>query len=455
MEAQLVEQQGAVATINVKVPATDVDSAFATVLSRLAREVRVPGFRPGRAPTGVVERKIGAEALAEEVKEQLVDEAYPKAVEELSLTPYSAHFHADAPARGADFEFVVHAELFPEVELPDVTAIKLETVTPDVTEEDVTGTIDGVRRENATLVPVDRPIEATDWVLLESLPKDENGEVQEGAEAGSGSTFPVDLEFAGDELKQQLTGKNMGDRVDVKLTDTAVNDEAGEPVVRTVPVKVVDVKFKELPEDGDDFATQLGFDTWDEFVTKVRESLAERTVAEARRARQTELVDKLIAASALELPPTLVNRRKRSLLNDLAYDLSQQGVTFEEYLQRLEGEGGTEQFDKELEEAAVKGVTRDLLLEKLVDVRGTKLESSEFMAAAKELARQRGQDVGKMFAELGEEWSENYRYLLLRDKTVRELVAELTGEDQGGFDVDAIEEAADAAFEAGDDEDEE
>ena len=90
-----------------------------------------------------------------------------------------------------------------------------------------------------------------------------------------------------------------------------------------------------------------------------------------------------------------------------------------------------------------------------MEVRGTELTEGEFRAAAKHLAQQRGEDVGRMLRDLGPEWEQNYRFLLRRDKAVRELLAELTGESSPGFDADTIEEAADAAFGAeNEDEDE-
>jgi len=451
MEAQLVEKKPVAATVNIKIDAADVDRAFEQVLNRLARQVKVPGFRPGKVPMGVLERRIGAEALGEEVRDALVEDAYPKAMRELDLLPVDAHFHADAPVRGADYEIVVHAELYPEVELPDLAALTLEATVQAVTDADVEAAIEQLRRENATLVPVDRPIEETDWVLLESLPKD-GDEVDEDA---SGSSFPVDLERAGEQLREQLKGKSIGERVDLQLTDTAVEGEDGEPVVRSIPVKVQDVKAKELPEAGEEFATQLGLDSWDEVLARVRESLEDGNRREGYQAQRDELVEKLVAGATLELPPSLVMRRKRSLLEDLVYDLKQQGVTFESYLQRLEERGSREEFEGELDEAAEKGVRRDLVLERLMEVRGTELTEGEFRAAAKHLAQQRGEDVGRMLRDLGPEWEQNYRFLLRRDKAVRELLAELTGESSPGFDADTIEEAADAAFGAeNEDEDE-
>lgn len=448
MEAQLVEKKAVTATVNITIKAEDVDRAYEQVLARLARQVRVPGFRPGKVPMGVLERRVGAEALGSEVRDALVDDAYPRAMRELELVPVDAHFHAENPERGTDFEIVVHAELFPEVELPDLAGLTIEARTQEIGDEEIDAAIEQLRRENSTLVPVDRAVEETDWVLLEGLPR----EGEEPAEDGEAATFPVDLERAGDELKGQLLGKKMGDEVDIQLTDTAVNDDEGNPVVRTVPMRVADVKAKELPEAGDEFALQLGVDSWAEVLERVKESLVEQAKRDGFQAQQAELTDKLIEGATLELPPTLVNRRKRSLLQDLAFDLKQQGVTFESYLKRLEERGSMEEFEGELDEAAQKGVKRDLVLERLMEVRGTELSENEFMAAAKHLAQQRGQDVGRMLVDLGEEWENNYRFLLRRDKTVRELLAELTGESvASGFDADVIEEAADAAFGAPDD----
>ena len=166
MEAQLVEKKAVAATVNIKIPAADVDRAFEQVLGRLSRQVKVPGFRPGKVPVGVLERRIGAEALGTEVRDSLVDEAYPQAMRELELVPVDAHFHADTPVRGEEFEIVVHAELFPEVKLPDLGSLSIEARTQQIGDEEINATIEQIRRENSTLVPVDRPVEETDWVQI-------------------------------------------------------------------------------------------------------------------------------------------------------------------------------------------------------------------------------------------------------------------------------------------------
>ncbi|HNQ99900.1 MAG TPA: trigger factor, partial [Trueperaceae bacterium] len=372
MEARVVEKQGVNVTLSVRVDAATVDATFERVLAQLSRTVKVPGFRPGKAPRGVLEKRVGVEALAEEVRDALVEEAYPQAVRELELYPIDAHFHADGAVRGQDFEFTVHADVYPDITLPDLEAIKLEAEPKVVSDDDVRSAFEELRRENATLVPVDRPVEATDWVLVARLGDDD--------EADESSTFQVHMDRAGEELKSQLIGKSMGDVVTATFTDPAPEGEEGTTTTQ-IRLKVLDVKGKELAATDEDLALQLGFATGEELTQRVRESLesdARRATLEARR---DEVVEKLVAGSTLDLPGSLVRRRQRSLLQDLAHDLSHQGTTLERYVDRLEQRGKREEFEAELKEAAEKGVRRDLVLERLMEVRGTELSDAEYRSA--------------------------------------------------------------------------
>src|SRR5690606_3757694 len=123
MRSEIVEKKPVEATVKVTVPAAEVDNEFESVLSGLARTVRIPGFRPGKAPRGVLEKRIGKEALSDEVKDKIIDAHYQAAMKEHGLLPISVHFHAQAPERGSDYGFEIHAELYPEVELPDLSSL--------------------------------------------------------------------------------------------------------------------------------------------------------------------------------------------------------------------------------------------------------------------------------------------------------------------------------------------
>ncbi len=455
METELIEKQAINATFKVTVPAGDVDAAFERVLSTLSRQMKVPGFRPGRAPRGVLERRIGRETLEEEVQETLVDANYPDAVRELDLTPVHAHFHAEAPKEGEPFTFEVHAELYPELTLPDLSEIVIDAAPGELSEAMVGDTIEQLRNQNATLVPVERSVEGSDYVLLESLPPAAEADGDEPPH-GTGSVQPVDMESASESIRQQLIGTSMGDIIDLELIDDAgATEEGAEPVKRNLRVIVKDVKGKEKPEVDDDFGKTLGFESWAEAREQIETSLKSQLARDAFDQQREELLDKLVAGTEFEVPASLLQRRQRSLLQDLADDLQQQGTTLERYLADLEAREGREAFEAELQQAAEQGVRRDLVLERLQEMRGTEVDDDELEDAVRYMARRRQQEAGRFKREMGERWLTNYRFLLARDKALRETVRELTG-------VGAIEDAdaAEAAYEsaaagATDDEDDE
>jgi len=240
-------------------------------------------------------------------------------------------------------------------------------------------------------------------------------------------------------------GAAIGDVVDVELTDEVEKDDEGQPTVRTLRIKVNDIKAKEKPEPGEEFATQLGMDSWADVEQRVRESLAADFARSGLEARRDELINKLIAGSQFELPPGLVRRRQQSLLEGLLADLKEQGQTLESYVARLDARGQREEFEAELLKSAERGVRRDLVLERLVEVRETEVSDAELQEAVKHLAAQRRRDIGTFVQEMGPEWLDNYRFMLARDKAVRELIAEITGEP---LEDDSEQDKARAASEA-------
>lgn len=427
METRLVEHEGITASIKVTATAAEVDNMFDTVLKELGRELRIPGFRPGKAPAGIVEKRYGAHAVQHEVRDALVDEVYEAAIKEHNFTPVHASIDAGHPERGSDFEFLINLELYPEIVLPPTSDLTITTEQQAVTEDDINAVVDDMRRENAVHVPVDRPVQQDDWVLIENLSDVVPTETdEESDEEPTANTFPVDLEVAGEELRDGLIGANIGDTVDVVLTDTADLDEDGNPTKRTLKIKVHDVKEKDKPEPGDEFATDLGMENWEAVITRIRETLEQRAEFEARDKQRDELIEQLVSAADLDLPESLVNRRKQNLLEDLVNDLKQQGLTFEEYLARLDEQDNREEFEQELDEAARAGVRRDLVLEQVLEERGTELSNEEFATALTHLAQQRRSTPARLLKELGDEWAANYRFLLRRDKALDELLAELT-----------------------------
>ena len=472
MQTQIIERDAGRAKIKIEVPADDVTKTYQQVLSSISRQIRVPGFRPGKAPRGVIETRVGKDAIAQEVRDALVQTYFPQAVEELSLTPVSQHIHAHEPTDGEDYSFEAEVELYPDFELPDVTQIVLDTEQEPVTDELLQENIEALRNQNATLIPVERPAEAGDYLLVETVSED----------GGEGSSIPVDLENVAPELAEQFLGKGVGDEIELRLSeddedtnedvvaepealtdaDIAVDavvdaavaeaetEVAPEPVAEPTTLRVVvkDVKDKELPELDDEFAQTLGLETWAEVEAQLRANLELQLAQDALSAQQEEFTEKLLVETNVSVPPSLKTRRKSSLLQNLARELETQGATLQGYLENLDAEESKRaEFDQELDEAAENAVKRDLVLERLLEQRGTTMPNEEFDAALAYTAQRQNSTPQALRQELGESGLANYRFLLTRDKAVRETVQELLAA-QGGTQAETSQFAAPGQTEA-------
>lgn len=420
MESTLKDAGTVRATLEITVDADAVDAAFDAVVDAYARQVRVPGFRPGKAPRGVIESRVGVDTVAEEARDRIVEASYPNAIREHELDAVHAHAHGDAPTRGEAFTYELHVDLYPEVVLPDLATLTLEAEADEVTDAQVQETVENLRREHATQVPVERPAEATDVLTIQTVGDD--------GEARDGSAMPIDLETVNEPLAKQLIGASIDDVVELELEAPHVHEGEEEARAATTTVRVADVKAKERPEPDDTFAATLGFESWDGVLDAIRSSLEAQARERLDEARREELVETLMAGTEVELPEYLVNRRKGSLLDGLARDLRQQGMEMDAYLAKLEADGKREEFERELQESAERAVKRDLVLERLLELRPADVDDAEFADAVKHLAAREGKTEAQVREAYGAEGLENYRFLLRRDKALRATVAEIAGE---------------------------
>lgn len=479
MQTQILERDAGRTKVQIDIPASDVSKAYQQVLGSIARQIRVPGFRPGKAPRGVIETRVGKDAIAQEVRDALVQTYLPRAVSELSLTPVSQHLHAHEPVDGQDYSFEAVLELYPDFSLPDFAQIVFDTEQPPVTDDLMEAEVAGLRRQYATLIPVERAAAEGDYLTVETVPTVAGEE---------GSSIPVDLENVTPELAAQFVGRSIGEEIELTLSEAdeeaavegvldelaeaygeetvaevltealeadeaseaevsgdegstpegkaasaeegAETDETAEP--STLRVVLRDVREKELPEADDEFAKTLGMDTWAEVEAQVRRGLETRLAQEALAAQQEEFTEKLLLETVVAVPPSLKARRKSSLLQNLSRDLEGRNLTLQGYLESLDAEEGKRaEFEGELDETAEAAVKRDLVLERVLEARGTTLPDAEFEAALAYTARRQNTTPQALKRELGENGLTNYRFLLTRDKAVRETVEELVRAQNG------------------------
>lgn len=432
MQVTIKDKQPVEATVEVIIPAAEVDAAFDSVLKEVSANARIPGFRPGKVPLKVLENRIGTEALQQEVRQKVIDATVSEALEEAGLKPVSLHYHGDQPVRGQDFAYDIHMDLVEDFELPDISGIVIDTAQQPVTDEDVAQAVENLRMQNATMIPVDRPAVETDSLLVETL--DENGE--------SGGSMPFELSRATDNLRAQFIGRSAGDEFEITLEvppaaeddaeaedaeaaeDESENLEGSADSTSTLKVRVTDVRERELPGEDDDFASTLGFDNWQALLDYVRTTLETQRAEETFEEQKEEFASKLLAEAEFDVPAGMLNQRQQFLLQQLESDLARRGGSLERYISTLEEKNEMEAFQEDLKNKAREAVRRDLMVERLMNERQTVLSDEEFTRELQELATSEGLTVPALLDRQGDSWAGNYRFMLRREKALEEAVRE-------------------------------
>jgi trigger factor len=407
--AQLLERTGNNVKFKVTVPSSDVSVAFTEVFSAVSRNVKIPGFRPGRAPKNVVEKRIGLDYIQGEVRDYLVNKTYQTAVKELELIPVTATITPGAVLEGSEFEYTVEAENYPEVTLPAWEGYKLETVKLEIGDQEVIDALEDLRSRQASYEPVERTAEANDLL---------NVEILEGEDAGQ--TYPVYLERADEGIRTALLGQSAEAEVAVPVTNGSNGEEA-----QTLKIKILDIKAKNLPELDDDFAKTLELEDLAELRVKVREDLQNRAVGKFDSDRKDEFIGKLSEGMTVVIPEVLIARRREALETDLKNDLERQGIGLEAYREYLGTENKLEEFEADLVKSATERVRRDLALEKLAEGFKTELTSDEWRNALENFARSNRVSVARLGEVIGNEGINNLRVLATRDKALTQAVEKL------------------------------
>lgn len=297
--------------LGLELAAEDVERRMDELFRGLGKKVELKGFRKGKVPRDVIERRYG-ESVKVQAIEELLGGAYAAAVRDAGVHPVSdpvVEEVGDGPDDGT-YRFTATFEVRPEIELRDYEGLEFTERVPVVTDEDVDRAIEEIREQNAELLAVTRPAAAGDFVIIDYDRLDESGEPVSDAsvegypcELGGGSLPP--------ELEQALTGAAAGDERSVTIAypkEHPSENLAGRSV--SFKVRVRDVREKRLAPVNDDFARSVGkFETLLDLRVKVRESLEAQAAAYARRRLEEEIVSELIRRNPFELPESLVRER--------------------------------------------------------------------------------------------------------------------------------------------------
>lgn len=383
MEIQITatKAEGAERRLQVAVPASRVAEARNKAAARVSKQVRIPGFRPGKAPAAMV-RKQYAQAIDQEAVEALLREAFEQVLSKENLD-LATQPHAHDVKFGADesLSFELHCEVRPTLELNKLEGFRVMRPKTDVTDEMVQEQLDRLMEQRATWTPVDGKPSEGDLVTVTLATADEDGTIPEGREyrivLGAGQAI-VGIE----ELVLALAP---GETVEkpVKWPDD-FPDETQRGKTKPVRATLTEVKRKSLPPMDDAFAAEMGdFASLQALKDTVRTDIAENLTREADAASRTQLLDEIVTANPFDLPPSWVKQMVKAYAE--AYRIPEEEIV---------------KFGDEIKGMAERQVRRDLILDTLADKHSLAAQESDVDAKVAEMASKRGEDAGKLYATL-------------------------------------------------------
>lgn len=431
--------------LTVEVPFDELDPAMKAAYRKVAQQVRIPGFRPGKVPPRVIDQRVGRAAVLEEAVNNALPEFYGKAVEESAVQVLGQpHVDVTAFADGEPLTFTAEVEVKPEIALPEYKGLEVTVDPVTVTDEEVDEQLGLLRERFAVLSGANRPVESGDYVSID-LSATVAGTPVEDAVA-SGLSYEVGGDSLVPGLDDALLGMSEGDQK-VFPSQLRVGDHAGDDA--EVSVTVRSVKAKQVPELDDEFAqTASEFDTIDELRGDYRNRMQRLRGMEQGVQARDHVLDALLERTEVPLPPQMLQAEISYRRDSIQNQLDSAGLTRAEY---AEIEAKTEEeLDTELVTGAEQAVRAQFVLDAVADAEEITVTNDEFSEQLVRRAMRAGISPDQYFQSVMQQGAVPFLVAELRRGKALALVLEAaTVTDTEGKPVDISALREDSGAESG------
>jgi trigger factor len=383
----------------VEVPFDDLKPSLDKAYREIAQQIRVPGFRPGKAPARVIDQRVGRGAVLQEAVNDALPRLYGEAAREHELQPLGQpEIDITNLDDGASLSFTAEVDVRPEIALPDLAGLAVTVDSVEVGDADVDAQLAELRDRFGTLKVVERPAEAGDYASLDLVTKVGGDEVEGGS--ATGLSYVVGSGDLMEGLDEAITGKAAGEGATFTTT-LQQGEHAGEEAEVSATVK--SVKVKELPDLDDDFAQLASeFDTVAELRDDLRTRLSRVKSLEQGAQARDKLLDHLIDTVEFPLPESAVQAEIDYREHDIVHSLGHDDQLFESY---LDAQGKTrEEFTAELREGAEKSVRAQFILDAVAakaDVQISDSELTEYLVRQAQRYQMSPQDFANQVMQAG------------------------------------------------------
>jgi trigger factor len=425
VETSVTELAGSRVRVEVEVPSEEVEKGVNRAARTLAREMRLPGFRKGKAPPSLVIQRLGFGAVLDEAIRDSLPEWYERALLGARISPIgdpSVEMVSTPEAEGEPLGFKFEIGVRPRAELGDYKGLEVGRAEPEVPDDILDREVERIREGFARLEPVERPAAEGDALLI-----DFEGFVDGQAFEGGAATDYL-LELGSGRLiegfEQQLIGAGGGDerRVEVIFPDDYGAEQlAGEDAVFDVRVK--EVREKVLPELDDDFASEASeFDTLEELRADIGEKLSEAVGERIEQDFRVAAIDAAAEAATLELPDELTTARAEERLDRLERQLSSRGMDPAAYYQM---QGRTrEEVLEETRPDAERELKREAVLAAVAEAEAIEVTDEEMIEALAHTAEHERTTPEKLLERLRKNGRDEMVREDIRIRKAIDLVAE-------------------------------
>jgi trigger factor len=421
--------------INVEVPFEELKPDFDKAYKALAQQIRLPGFRPGKAPAKLLEARVGRGAVLEQVVNDALPGRYQEAVVSGEIKVIGQpEIEITKIEDGEELAFTAEVDIRPEITLPDFATLSVEVDPIAISDEDVDAQLLSLRQRFGTLVGVDRAVEEGDFVSIDLSATVDGEDVPEASTTGLSHEVGSGQLIEG--LDEAIVGLKAGESKEF-TTKLVAGEHADKESV--VTVKVDTVKKRELPEADDEFAQMASeFDTLEELNADLRERVERVKKVEQAGQIRDKVLETLLETVEVPLPEAVVKAEVDAAVHDAIHGLDHDEAKLAEL---LEAQGSSrEEFDKDAKEAAEKSVKTQLLLDAIAEDAGTSVGQQELTERILFQAQQYGMSPDQFIQQIQQAGQLGAVFAdVRRGKALAGVVEQFTVTDTSGATVDTKE----------------
>jgi trigger factor len=371
--------------LRIEIPSDLIEREIKNSLEKLRHTVKIPGFRPGKAPINLIEKRFGKQVEAE-VLEKVVPEHLGNAIREAAIDPVTMPVLEEEfdYKRNNPLAFAVTLEVKPKIENLAYENITVKDIPVNVEESDVEDALKALQNKKAVFEVADKVVEMDDFISFEYVASEIAGgedisSVKETISKMGNEIFPPDI-------MEKVIGKQKGDIIEFTTTFAATASKELAGRTAQIKVKISEVKKKTLPEIDDEFAKDLGYETMTDLREKAREKIYAAKTEHIRKIQKAEIVRKLVESSTFEVPESLVGKEieaimmHKSISGSKEDSVSQNSVsdTFEPVSSGQEAEKNKEEDPQaELRSKAVRNVQAHFILDTIGRKEGIVVSDNE------------------------------------------------------------------------------